>query len=55
MSSMVQALPDRKQRIAALERLIAVERQLFVDQRYEVPARMIILEAERELRRLKGH
>ena len=52
---MVPAIADRKERIAALERLIAVERRLFLDQRYEVPAGRIILEAERELRRLKGH
>lgn len=52
---MVQVIADRWQRIAVLERLIAAERQLIMDQSYEVAARRIIAEAERELRRLRGH
>lgn len=48
---------DRRQNAAdrALEQLIIMERRLFVDQRCELPAPLIIPEVERELRLLKGH
>ena len=55
LTNMVQALPDREVRIAALERLISVEKPLVDHPRYAFAARRVILQAEREVRRLKGH
>jgi hypothetical protein len=49
---MVVAIADRRRRIAALERLIASEWHLVDNPRYAQSARRVILQAEREPRRL---
>ncbi len=51
----MDAIVDRRERISALWSVIAAGKRLhIVDERYELAAKRLILEAEYELRRLKG-